>query len=126
MKKILKKLIAKLEKFEERHSKIEKFVISFTPRWFIFLGWLFFTGALLYLYQKYDSRIIGLLFFISFLLLALFLLYSLDQNKSYRFFLEKYIRNIFIRLLIDITFITVFSFFMYIFLVVTISRLGLK
>lgn len=56
----------------------KKLLVTFTPKWFEILGWLFLIAALQYAFNKSNSKWIGLLLFISLASLFFFIYYSFD------------------------------------------------
>lgn len=71
----------------------DSFFLKYTPLWFKFIGWLILLGALKYIEQISHSKLVGLIYALSFLGLYFYLQALLYNFPFFKFLPSKFIRS---------------------------------
>ena len=95
MRKIKKRKIStwwNIEKTEvEWQKRIDHFFFNFTPKWFIFLGWLLTLGVLKYIDLQVNSKLVYFIYVFSSALIFFFLQSIFYNFPFYKLLPEKFI-----------------------------------
>lgn len=71
----------------------DSFFLKYTPLWFKFVGWLILLGVLKYIEQASHSKLVGLIYALSFLGLYFYLQALLYNFPFFKFLPSKFIRS---------------------------------